>query len=145
MFDYRHYVPILKGRDGEYGALNRLSSASREGMTPLIELPPIAWDFEAERPSRTIDTHLKKVGQKIERAWGAGRPFFLDLLWIGQTERMNDGRHPVEFVFSAVRTRGLVAIPVVGLLSDESYLAACTEAAREDGFGVCIRIQREDF
>lgn len=145
MFDHRHYVPILKGRDGEYGALNRLLPASRDRITPLIELPPIPWDFETERPAKTIDTHLKKVGQKIERAWGAGRPFFLDFGWIAQTERMSDGKHPVEFVFSGVRARGLAAIPVVGLLSDESYLVACAEAVREDGRGVCIRIQREDF
>jgi len=145
MFDHRHYVPILKGRDGEYGALNRLSPASRDGVTPLIELPPIPWDFETQRPAKTIDAHLRKVGQKVERAWGAGRPFFLDFLWIAQTERMSDGTHPVEFVFSGVRARGLAAIPVVGLLSDDGYLAACAEAAREDGRGVCIRIQREDF
>jgi hypothetical protein len=145
MFDHKHYVPILKGRDGEYGALNRLSPASRDGVTPLIELPPIRWDFVSQCPAGTIDTHLKKVGQKIERSWGKSRPFFLDFVWIHQAERMSDGRHPVEFVFSELRSRGVAAIPVVRLISDEAHLATCAEAAREDGRGACVRVQREDF
>jgi hypothetical protein len=145
MFDHKHYVPILKGRDGEYGALACLPPASRDRLTPLIELPPIPWDFEEERPARTIDAHLKKVAQKIEKAWGPGRYLFLDLMWIAQTERMSDGKHPLEYVFASGRARGLAPIPVVGLLRDEDYLTACRAVVRQDRCGVCMRIQREDF
>ena len=74
------YVPILKGRDGEYGALQTLSAEIRDVIAPVLELPPIPWDFEADRPARTIDVHLKKVGQKIERAWGVSRNIFVDLI-----------------------------------------------------------------
>jgi hypothetical protein len=145
MFDHRHYVPILKGRDGEYGALKYLSPASRERLTPLVELPPIPWNFEEEKPARTIDTHLKKVAQKIEGSWGLGRPLFLDLMWIAETERMNDGKHPVEHAFGSARSRGLAPIPVVGLCRGDDYLAACAGAIRQDRRGVCVRVQREDF
>lgn len=64
MFGHAHYVPVLKGRDGEYGALQSLSRGVRDALTPLLELPPIPWDFETDAPARTIDKHLKKVGQK---------------------------------------------------------------------------------
>ena len=145
MFDHKHYVPILKGRDGEYGALSSLLPESRDRITPLLELPPIPWDFEQERPAKTIDSHLKKVGQKIERAWGPDRRLFLDFMWIAEAERMGDGMHPVQHVFASARDRRLAVVPVVGLLRGEDHLAACAEVVREDGRGVCIRLQREDF
>ena len=145
MFDHKHYVPILKGRDGEYGALSSFSPTLKARMTPVIELPPIPWDFEAEAPARTIDTHLKKVAQKIERAWGQERVFFLDLLWISESERMDDGRHPLSFVCDSARTRRLAPIPVVSLVRGEDYLEACAASVETDRRGVCIRLQREDF
>ena len=145
MFDHRHYVPILKGREGEYGALSCVTPSLKGLLTPVIELPPIPWDFEEERPARTIDTHLEKVSQKIERAWGRGRVFFLDFLWVAESERMNDGTHPVRFVFDSARARGLSPIPVVSLIKDDEHLAACADSVAEDKRGVCIRLQREDF
>jgi hypothetical protein len=51
------YVPVLKGRDGEYGALQTLSESVWHGLTPVLELPPIPWDFEADRPARGALTH----------------------------------------------------------------------------------------
>ena len=145
MFDHKRYVPILKGRDGEYGALSCVAPALKDRITPVIELPPIPWDFEEEKPARTIDTHLKKVAQKIERAWDRDRIFFLDFLWIAESERMNDGMHPVDFVFNSARARGLSPLPVASLIKGDEYLTACADAVRTDRRGICIRIQREDF
>lgn len=104
-----HYVPILKGRHGEYGALQTLSESVWHVRTPVLELPPIPWNFEADRPARSIDTHLKKVGQKIERAWGTNRDIFVDLIWISEAERMANSQHPLDFVFSALRSRNVRA------------------------------------
>ncbi len=145
MFDHKHYVPILKGRDGEYGALACIAPTLKERITPLIELPPIPWDFAEETPARSIDAHLKKVSQKIERAWGRDRPFFLDFLWIAESERMVDGAHPVDFVFNSADAHGLLPIPVVSLIKGEEYLAACANSIARNKRGICIRIQREDF
>jgi hypothetical protein len=144
MFDHKHYVPILKGRDGEYGALGTLADKFRQRMTPLVEVPPIPWDFEEECPLKTIDAHLAKVTQKIARAWGP-KELLVDLLWIAEAERMDDGQHPVEFVFDSGRAQDLALIPVVGLVRTEEYLAACARQVQNDGRGACIRIQREDF
>ena len=55
MFDYnKHYVPNLKGRQGEYGALETLSLAIKRRLTPLIEIPPIPLNFKEGR-TRQID------------------------------------------------------------------------------------------
>jgi hypothetical protein len=146
MFGHDHYVPILKAKDGEYGALQTLFPATRQALTPLLEIPPIDWDYESERPKKTIDQHLQKVGQKIERAWGQRRRLFLDLpLWIPANERMTGGEHPLEYLFTSLRARGVDAIPVVGLLRPNDYLSACRDIITKDRHGVCIRILREDF
>ena len=145
MFGRDHYVPILKGREGEYGALQTLAPSTRQALTPLIEIPPIPWDFAEEKPAKSIDQHLKKVGQKIGRAWDSGRRLFVDLLWIPDSEHMADGPHPLSYIFQALRGRSVEAIPVVGLLRGDEYLRACRAIVNQDGRGVCLRIQREDF
>jgi len=145
MFNHKHYVPVLKGRAGEYGALQCVPAESRRNLTPLLELPPIPWDFRTGGPARTIEKHLKKVTQRIERAWGPEKNLFLDFQWISENERMNDGEHPVRYVFRSARARRLCLIPVVGLLTGEDFLNACAEVIRQDRLGVCIRVQQEDF
>lgn len=139
------YTPVLKGRDGEYGALQALSPSARSVLIPLLELPPIPWDFEADQPARTIDMHLKKVAQKIQRAWGPARNIFVDLIWISETERMASGEHPLDFIFNGLRFCSVHAVPVVGLVRGNEYLDRCRSIVRTDGRGVCLRIQREDF
>lgn len=144
MFNHQHYVPILKGRDGEYGALQTLSPDVKKRLTPLLEVPPIAWDFGEDRPAKTVDEHLAKVSTKIERAWGLERPLFVDLLWIPEVERMADGSHPAAYVFQAAQARGLKLVPVTGLARDQAYQLAVRDHAAQER-SCCIRLQMEDF
>jgi hypothetical protein len=144
MLGSNNYVPILKGRDGEYGALRTLTSMVKKAVTPLIEIPPIAWDFTEGEPAKTLDQHLRKVGAKFERSWGHERALRVDLLWVAE-ERMADGGHPVEFVFRDAREKHLLLVPVVGMLRDDDYMVACSGAVQRDRRGACLRLQREDF
>jgi hypothetical protein len=145
MFDHMHYVPILKGREGEYGALRELHASSRDQMTPLIEIPPIPWDFVNNRPSKSLDLHLERVCEKVKNAWGGNRILFLDTLWLPDEARMIDGQHPLTFITKKARPLGLRIVPVTGLLRGEGHATGCRTANSSDGWGVCIRIQREDF
>ena len=58
MFDHTLYLPILKGRLGEYGALREMSPEVKAKVIPVIEIPPIPWNFADDEPSVTIDRHL---------------------------------------------------------------------------------------
>ena len=145
MFDHKHYVPILKGKQGEYSALEGLLSATKSRLTPLIEVPQIPWDFENEVPAKTLDEHLDKVAAKIQKCWEAERPLFLDLLWIPEEESMQDGSHPLTYVLEDGRNIGIKLIPVTGLGRDDHYQRAAREGARQDGLGVCIRLEDDDF
>lgn len=145
MFDYRHYVPILKGKAGEYGALRDLDPDVKEHLTPLLEVPSIPWDYENERPSKTVDEHVSSVVPNIEKHWGTERVMFLDLLWIPSSEFMADRTHPLSYVFNRARATGLRLVPVTGLSRDRNYQQAVREAVTQDHGGLCIRLESPDF
>jgi hypothetical protein len=61
MFDHTQYVPILKGKEGEYSALRELTGSVKDLLTPLAEIPSIPYDFENDAPAKTVDEHLRQV------------------------------------------------------------------------------------
>ena len=144
MFNHKHYVPILKGKAGEYQALSTLPPTIKSSMTPLIEVPSIPWDFTADVASGTIDDHLEDVAENIDTTWGKTL-LFVDLTWMDPADRMADGRHPVTYVFDEMRARGIEGIPVTGLARDPAYQTAVAGVVATDGRGVCIRIEETDF
>jgi hypothetical protein len=139
------YFPVLKGRNGEYGALEMLSPELKGFLCPVIEIPPVTWNHEGNAPAKTIDQHLQKVGVNVERAWGRTQPIFVDLTWIENGQRMADGTHPAIYLFRALRTRGVQALPVTGLVRDQEYQRAYRDVVQQDGRGVALRLQREDL
>lgn len=145
MFDHSHYVPILKGKAGEYGALRDLDPDVKERLTPLIEVPSISWDYENEKPAKTVSEHVASVTPNIVKHWGTERTIFVDLLWIPSSEFMADGSHPLSYVFDSARSVGLQMIPVTGLSRDRNYQYAVRETIARDRRGVCIRLESPDF
>jgi len=144
MAEHNHYVPILKGRQGEYTALAALSDSSRAGLTPLIEVPPIPWDFENEAPAKSIDDHLDPVAGNVTRHWGTDRGVFVDLGWIAE-DSTSDGAHPLAKVFTGLRELGAAAIPAMGLSCSADYLSSVRDVISEDGRGVLLRLEVEDL
>ena len=63
------YVPILKWRQGEYLALGQLHPNVKDKVIPLIEIPPIEWDFEQKKEAKTIDEHLKPFANRLVKKW----------------------------------------------------------------------------
>jgi hypothetical protein len=145
MFDHRHYVPILKGKAGEYQALKELKDQVKNHLTPLIEIPSIPWDFENDVPGKTVDEHLVGVAANIEKHWGTERPMFVDLLWLPSPTATADGRPTVTYVFDDARSKGLQLIPVTGLTRAWSHQDAVREIVARDQRGVCVRLVSQDF
>jgi Beta protein len=144
MAEHNHYVPILKGRLGEFSALGTLSSSCVADITPLIEVPPVPWDFENEVPAKSLDAHLVPIGENCQKYWGTSRPMFVDLAWISE-QATASGIHPLRQVLDDLRTRTVEAIPVAGISRGERYLAAAAEAISEDQQGACIRLDLDDL
>jgi len=142
-FDYHHYVPCLRWKQGEYQAVWRLPNTTKRLFTPLIEIPELGWDFEEEKENKTIDELLTNfASKKVVKKWGSP-PCFIDLNLIPPSERMENGVHPIRFIFNELRTIYCTAIPVTGLLRDGKYQQEIKAISDKDGKGVCLRITLE--
>ena len=141
-YDHLHYVPCLRWKQGEYQAVSRLRSETKQRLIPLIEVPEIGWDFEKKKKAKTVDQHLEPFARRVQQKWGKGA-CYVDLCLIGPAERMTTGMHPVRFVFNELRKMKSSAIPVTGLARDEAYNTEVKNAAATDHRGACLRLTIE--
>ena len=65
MFDYRHYVPVLRWKRAEWVALRNLSPQTRAGMTPLIEITPRGFEPEDPDCGVNLDQKLPRHAERI--------------------------------------------------------------------------------
>lgn len=138
------YMPVLKWRQGEYLALDRLEESVKDQVIPLVEIPPIEWDFEKGRLAKTIDQHLEPFSRRVQKKWGQ-RPIVLDMLLVAEHQSTADGRHPVQYVFDEIRKWGGAAVPVTGLGRGEHYQAAVADTISTDNKGACVRLSFDDL
>jgi hypothetical protein len=144
MFNHRHYVPILKWKMGEYQALSRLNDETKNGLTPLLEVPPVGFDHESGQYRESVDAHLGDFGRRLKSKW-QNRDCFVDLKYLPLQTRLAGGRHYVECVFADARNEGCTATPVVSFASDMPFFSAVAAVNQLDKRGVCLRLGLQDF
>ena len=147
MFSYKHYVPVLKGKDGEFRALAQLTPNAKRNITPFIDIPRRDLDVKTNQPKDLIDIYLWKKAEKIQKAWGTSRRIFVDVFDLDLDLRTPNGTHFVEFLFSRLRNKNVKAIPVIGLdrSEDTDYVNSVKNAVSIDKRGVCIRLLDDDI
>jgi hypothetical protein len=145
MGDYRHYVSILKGKEGEFRALRELSPNTKAKITPMIDIPRIPWDYDKKKAKKSLDEHLSKKAVKISAAWNIDRQIFIDLYDVNLSDRTAKGIDPVTFMFTQLRNSNVLAIPCTGFDRNDEYNVAIASTIAKDKRGVCIRILREDM
>lgn len=133
-----HYVPVLKTRPAEFRAIQMLNANSKANLTPLFELMPLSNDDESE-----FFALVDQFCSKVLSALGTSTPFFLDLLWMGDTLTIN-GKHHVEYVFEKIRSVGLQGVPVTGPNRNFAYQNAVKNVIQRDHHGLCVRLQDDD-
>lgn len=139
------YVPILKGKEGEFAALDELSSSVRDALLPLVEVPRVPFDYANERPARTLDEHVSGIAARLRKCW-ADRPLYLDLPWFGaDVDTLVDGSMAVRTVLGDCRDAGVDVIPVISTSNSSAYLTAVAEHVGSCDDGVCVRLTEADF
>lgn len=144
MFDYRHYVPVLRWKRAEWVALRNLSPQTRAGMTPLIEITPRGFEPADPDCGVNLDQKLPRHAERIAENWGNGR-LFLDLSLLDPRVRTTSGEHPLVVLFNAGRLNGLSMVPVTRFSQGWEYQEAVRDVAAADGQGVCVRIRKDDL
>lgn len=139
------YVPVLKGKEGEFGALETLRDDVRSRLMPLIEIPDIPYDYANERPAKSADEHLRGIVERLAKCWDRDRPLYVDLSWSEDKEILDGGSIALDAVLADCARRGLRAVPVVSRASSVRILGAAGRHSKSEMTGACIRLTVEDF
>jgi len=137
------YVPVLKWRMGEYQALHRLAGSVKDSIIPLLNIPPIEYDFEEKRLKKTAHEQVEQFPEKYETKWG-GRTAFVDIDESLRDEFMDDGSSVVSYVFEELLDREQKPIPVTGINRSKNYQVVIKRAHNSIQNGLAMRIKMEE-
>lgn len=135
------YVPILKGKEGEFAALETLQDDVSDRIMPLIEIPTVPYDYANERPSRSIEEHITNVSERLRRCWD-NRPLYIDVPWANDNE---GGPAPLDVAVRRCEAGGIQAVPVVSRRATPEAIQAAARYSQATRSGVCVRLFVDDF
>jgi hypothetical protein len=138
-----HYMPILKGKRGEFDALSWSRSEVRNRLMPLIEVGPVPWDWGEDKPTKSLDRHLEDTAKRLAKSWDGERPILLDTIWLDPDDVVGDAHH-LEYLLACTRD-DMSAIPVGGLGRGDQHTAAVAAISTADQRGACLRLEPEDM
>lgn len=144
MEDGSFYVPILKWRQGEYQSLMRLETVIKDKVVPLIVIPPVEYDFEEERPKKSVQEHISPFAKRYNLKWG-NRKSLIDLHDSLENSLMGCGTKVVEYIFDELRANSSAAIPVVRLSHGIDFINSIRSVVSKDGMGAAFRIKTVDL
>ena len=138
------YVPALRWRLGESGALWQLEEAVKDRIVPLITIPPVEFDFETRTPKKTVHEHVEPFVARFVKRWGC-RPAWITLDESIAGDRMDGGEHVFDHVLDGLRGAGGLAIPTLSLAVDQETKAAAARAVVWDRHGLGVIVRLEDL
>lgn len=140
-----YYVPILKWKRGEQKAIENLSSWSIDNIMPLIEISPIEFDYENNRPKKTIDDHIRNIPDSILTSL-KNMPCFIDGFTIEDEDLLIGGTNAIEFIIKNSIKNGCNVIPVTGIGREPNYDIAIKNMLDSQTINeLCIRIEESNF
>jgi len=145
MFDSKHYIPILKWKRAEQGALKALRGDQKKYITPLIQFVMPKYKpsekLELENVVARFKEQASQIPEKIIEVWGITHVFidvsllFTTSLKAESIKNISLGGHKLRGVF----------IPVIHLNDDQEIKDAACSAAKETKSGICLRLICSDF
>ena len=129
-FSSRHYVPILKVKRGEKGALANISPTLKQNVVPLLEIV-------ARKQAPDVDRHLTTSFRDLASSLQGYTRCFLDAREIAP-----DGASAAAEVFSRASAQGIQFTPVTGISRTADVVPAI---AFSHGRGIGIRLTRDEF
>lgn len=144
MVRLRPYVPVLRWKRAEWGALGNLGHQARNGLTPLIEVTSRGFEFDNPDAPINLEVKLPKIAERVLENWGQD-PILFDLNLIHPLVRTTLGQHAVDIFFSAGRAKELTLIPVTSLDRTWPYQEAVKQVAEKDKNGICVRLRSDSL
>jgi hypothetical protein len=141
MFDYKHYVPIVRWKAGERTALRELYDDDKADLTPLIEIP--ADNIEkALNKKISLAEFASQVRVQILECWGR-RPAFVDLSNLTARVDSNGRNAFTQHFHRQANSIRLALVPVIGLgRASVARVHSGTTGLKND---MCLRLNRGDL
>jgi hypothetical protein len=146
-FGREHYVPVLKGKRGEFTGLRELVSPAADRCTPLIEIEPIPLDWDDQgnsSPAKSLAEHLDETAGRAAKSWVKKHRAFVDCWALDDAVDTATGQHCVSYLFDKLRAEQAIVIPVVWIDASAAARFAVRDVALQDGRGFCIRCSLDD-
>lgn len=140
MFDFNHYVPIFKAKQGEFRALQNISEITKNKLTPFFDIPR-----QESNDQKSLEKYLSKKALDLSKAAARFDFSFVDFYDLQLDLRTNDGQHYLDYFFSELSEHNTNAIPVLGLDRDQDYLDSIYNLLKEDINTICIRLLANDI
>lgn len=138
------YVPILKGKEGEFAAIEELADDVKNSLVPVIEAPAIPFDHALGKPAKSLSEHISGIPKRLGGSFGR-RAFYLDISSLDNGGRLDDGRSVSEGILSDCTTANLSVAPVVLTSSSQDHLKAVAMHHLDTRSAFAIRLVIEDF
>lgn len=132
------YVPILKGKLGEFDGLRDVQLRTRQAMKPLVEvIPPDDSEDMAAVKKACKQTITKLASRYLD-------PMMLDA-GLFDLNTVRGGRSALGILLDEAGTAGLQAQPVVRVGDPPAAILDARVAHARDKRGITIRLVGEDF
>jgi len=128
-FGAKHYVPILKVKQGEKAALSQVASAHVHRITPLLEIVE-------RKAGKTMEAHIETAFKGLRGSVSSYPRCFIDTREISA-----DGPNAAHAVFSRAKTAGILFAPVTGVTRN----ADVGPALEHRDHGLALRLTRAEF
>lgn len=132
----KHYVPFLKMKQNEIGAICELKDEIRDLITPFFDIPRPKENTESEIVERL------RIGKKHADANLSGIPFYLDNYDIDDTIPL-DGRYQYESILDLFSAHKV--IPVVALNRDPRHNIAAISFSARNSSKILLRLTSQDI
>lgn len=143
MFNSKHYIPILKWKRAEQGALKALSEEYKKYITPLIQfvMPKHESHEHLDDIVDRFEKQLSGIPEKIIEVWGT-KAIFIDVSLLFTTSLKAKS---LSMISRKGYKLGGFFIPVIHLDDDQTIKSSAYSLAKDTGSGVCLRLVYSDF
>ena len=143
MFDSKHYIPILKWKRAEQGALKALEERHKKDITPLIQfvMPKNKPQEQLEDVIARFEEQLPEMPEKLIEVWGR-TPIFVGVSLLFTTPLK---AKTFDVILREGHKLGGIFIPVIHLNDDQQVKELVWSLSKETSSGLCIRLICSDF
>lgn len=135
MKDQIIYLPILKGKQGEYGALKELKCEHKKKILPLVEIPPITLAIN-DKPIKTINKIDSSI-KNILNSWNEDQEIMKDIYNL-EVKIGND--LTINIFNNKLSDKNYKMVPVIRLDTSEEILSNI-----QNYENICLRIFFKNF